>query len=67
MTDMGNQFDKLKGDAKEGLGKATGDDRLQAEGKTESTTAGAKDAAQNAGDKIRDVAAGVKDGLTKDR
>lgn len=67
MADMGNQFDKMKGDAKEGLGKATGDDRLRAEGRTESATAGAKDAVQNAGDKIKDAAAGVRDGLSKDR
>ena len=67
MADTGNTFDKMKGDAKEGLGKASGDDRLRAEGKTESTTAGAKDAMQNAGDKIKDAAAGVKDGLSKDR
>ena len=67
MADMENKMDKLKGDAKEGLGKVAGDDRLRAEGQTESATAGVKDAAENAGDKLRDTAAGIKDGLSKDR
>lgn len=67
MADIENTVDKLKGEAKEGLGKATGDDRLRAEGQTESAAAGAKDAVENVGDKVRDTAAGIKDGLSKDR
>lgn len=45
----------------------TGDDRLRAEGQTESAAAGAKDAVENAGDKVRDTAAAIKDGLSTDR
>ena len=51
-------FDKLKGNVKEGLGKLTGDEKLQAEGKADqvagaakSTVGGAKDAARDALDK----------------
>ncbi|MCV7595701.1 hypothetical protein M3B39_009935 [Micrococcus luteus] len=45
----------------------TGDDRLRVEGRTESAAAGAMDAVENAGDKVRDTAAGIKDGLSTDR
>lgn len=60
MADMENKFDKMKGDAKAGLGEATGNDRMEAEGRTESGAADAKGAAQSAGDKIKGAAEGVK-------
>lgn len=48
-------WDKLKGNVKEGLGKLTGDEKMQAEGKadqvkgsTESTVGGAKDTVRDA-------------------
>lgn len=66
MADMENTFDKIKGDAKSGLGEATGNDRMEAEGRTESAAAGAKDAVQNAGDKLKGAADGVKNAFTKD-
>lgn len=51
-------WDKAKGNVKEGVGKMTGDEKLQAEGKadqvkgqTKSTVGGAKDAARDALDK----------------
>ena len=51
-------WDKLKGNVKEGVGKLTGDEKLQAEGKADqvsgaakSTVGGAKDAARDALDK----------------
>lgn len=51
-------WDKLKGNVKEGVGKLTGDEKLQAEGKadqvqgsTESTVGGAKDTVPDALDK----------------
>lgn len=66
MADMENKFDKMKGDAKAGLGEATGNDRMEAEGRTESAAAGAKGAAQNAGDKIKGAAEGVKNAFKKD-
>lgn len=66
MADMENKFDKMKGDAKAGLGEATGNDRMEAEGRTESAAAGAKGAAQNAGDNIKGAAEGVKNAFKKD-
>jgi uncharacterized protein YjbJ (UPF0337 family) len=66
MADMENTFDKMKGDAKAGVGEATGNERLEAEGRTESTAAGVKGAAQDAGDKIKGAAEGVKNAFTKD-
>jgi uncharacterized protein YjbJ (UPF0337 family) len=51
-------WDKLKGNVKEGVGKLTGDEKLQAEGKADqvsgtvkSTVGGAKDAVRDALDK----------------
>ena len=48
-------WDKVKGNVKEGVGKLTGDEKLQAEGKAdqvkgkaESTVGGAKDAVRDA-------------------
>lgn len=52
-------WDKVKGTVKEGIGKVTGDEKLQAEGKAdkvtgtaESTVGGAKDTVRDAADKI---------------
>ncbi|MDT7951854.1 MAG: CsbD family protein [Acetobacteraceae bacterium] len=51
-------WDKAKGNVKEGLGKVTGDEKMEAEGKADqvkgsakSTVGGAKDAARDALDK----------------
>ncbi len=60
MADMDNKFDKMKGDAKAGLGEATGNERMESEGRTESAAASGKDAVQNAGDKLKGAAEGVK-------
>lgn len=60
---MGNGAkDKAKGKAKEMIGKATGNDRMQAEGKTDQAKGHARDAAQTA----RDKAAGVRDSAKRD-
>lgn len=52
-------FDKVKGAVKEGVGKMTGDEKMQAEGmadkakgKTESAVGGAKDTVRDAADKV---------------
>ncbi len=52
-------FDKVKGAVKEGVGKMTGDEKMQAEGAADkakgtakSTVGGAKDAVRDAADKI---------------
>ncbi|GAA1958645.1 CsbD family protein [Amycolatopsis minnesotensis] len=51
---IGNKAEDLKGKAKEGLGKTTGDRELEAEGKTDQ----AKGNVKQAGEKIKDA---VKD------
>ncbi len=52
-------WDKAKGAVKEGIGKMTGDEKMQAEGvadkakgKAESAVGGAKDTVRDAADKI---------------
>ena len=46
-----NKAEDLTGKAKEGTGKATGDERLEAEGKGDQVSADVK----SAGEKIKDV------------
>jgi len=46
-----NKADELKGKAKQGVGEATGDEQLQAEGKTDET----KGHLKQAGEKIKDA------------
>ena len=46
-----NKFNEVKGKAKEGLGKATGNEQWQVEGKAEQTTAKFK----QAGEKVKDA------------
>jgi uncharacterized protein YjbJ (UPF0337 family) len=54
--------DRLKGKAKEALGKLTGDDRTKAEGKTDQVKGSAKEGASE----VKESAEGVKDSLTPD-
>ncbi len=58
---VGNKSEDLGGKLKEGTGKATGDDQLQAEGKGDQAKASLKDGVEHAKDAAKDV----KDGLTK--
>ena len=51
----------LKGKAKEGTGKATGNQRLEGEGKDDQASASVK----SAGDKAKDAAKDVKDAFKK--
>ncbi|MCI3928248.1 CsbD family protein [Streptomyces sp. AN091965] len=51
--------DKAKGKAKEMVGKATGNDRMEAEGKTDQAKAKMREAAEEA----REKAQGVRDSL----
>ena len=53
--------DKAKGVVKEAVGKATGDKRTEAEGKTDQ----AKGKVKNATEDVTETAKGVKDSLTK--
>ncbi|WP_193105769.1 CsbD family protein [Brachybacterium sp. FME24] len=55
-----NATDKLGGQAKEGLGKATGDKETQAEGEAQQGKANAKEKLQDA----RDTVKGALGGLT---
>ncbi|MBC3840651.1 CsbD family protein [Streptacidiphilus sp. 4-A2] len=52
-------MDKIKGKAKEATGKATGNDRMAAEGKTDQAKGKAKDAMEN----VKERAQGVRDSL----
>ena len=52
-----NKVEDLKGHAKEGTGKATGDESLEAEGRADQTEAHAKDA----GEKVKDAGKDIKD------
>ncbi|MBW5484642.1 CsbD family protein [Streptomyces bambusae] len=53
------KMDQLKGKAKEAVGKATGDDRMQAEGKMDQ----AKGKAKETMGKAKDRARGIDDSL----
>ncbi|MDN4173241.1 CsbD family protein [Nocardioides sp. SOB77] len=58
---LSNKAEELGGKGKETAGDATGDDQLKAEGKADQSSANLK----NAGEKVKDAASDVKDGLTK--
>ncbi|MFH8795942.1 CsbD family protein [Streptomyces sp. NPDC017941] len=55
-----NAMDKAKGKAKEMVGKATGNDRMKTEGKTDQAKGKVRDATDNA----RAKAEGVRDSLS---
>lgn len=57
---MSGTSDKVKGSIKENIGKATGDDRLEAEGKTDRAKGEVKHAARD----VKESAKGVGDSLT---
>jgi uncharacterized protein YjbJ (UPF0337 family) len=59
---MAGTMDKMKGAAKEGVGKVTGDTKLEAEGKTDKMKGDLKNAAHDA----KEAAEGVKESLRKD-
>jgi uncharacterized protein YjbJ (UPF0337 family) len=57
---MTDQQDRLAGKVKETAGKATGDNRLETEGKTQHSKGKLKGKLENLRDTIRGVADGVK-------
>ena len=59
---MAGTTDKVKGSLKEAAGKATGDRRTEAAGKTDQAKGEAKDAARD----VKETAKGVRDSLTGD-
>ncbi|MEO9322598.1 CsbD family protein [Nocardioides sp. C4-1] len=58
---ISNKAEDLKGQGKETTGKATGDEQLEAEGKSDQASASIKDGIE----KVKDAAKDLKDGLTK--
>ncbi len=58
---MAGTTDKVKGSVKEAAGKATGDKRLESEGKTDKAKGEVKDAAHD----VKEAGKGVRDSLKK--
>jgi uncharacterized protein YjbJ (UPF0337 family) len=58
----GNKIDDLSGKAKEGVGKVTGNERLEREGETDQAKTSVKEGVR----KVKDGLAGMKDSATKD-
>ena len=56
----GNKMDDLGGKAKEGVGKVTGNDELESEGKTDQAKSSLKEGARE----VKEGLEGVKDSLT---
>lgn len=56
----GNKGEKLGGKVKEGTGKATGDESLQAEGKGDQASANLKDGVEKLKDAAKNVGGGNK-------
>lgn len=57
---VSNEAQNVKGKVKEAVGSATGNDRLENEGKTDQAKASAKDL----GEKMKDTASKIKDAIT---
>ena len=65
---MAGTMDKIKVSVKDAVGSATGNTRMQAEGKTDKAKGHAEDMADHiskGADKVSDAAKGVKDSLKK--
>ena len=61
--DIKNNAEKLGGKAKEGLGKLTDNEELEAEGRADQTKASAKQAGENVKDAAHKVGENVRDGF----
>ena len=64
---MPENREKLSGKTKETAGKITGDDRLEAEGKTQHDTAEGKEKAKSAVDQAKGAVDGIKESFSKDK
>ncbi|MCW2921857.1 MAG: CsbD-like [Thermoleophilia bacterium] len=64
---MAGKMDKLKGEAKEGFGKATGDRSTENKGKLDKAKGGVKDTAQDVRDSVRDTVRDAKHDSDRDR
>lgn len=67
MGDFQNKAENLGGKAKEGLGEATDNQRLEDEGKADQTKAGIKEKLSDAGDKVKDTANRVLGSVQDDK
>lgn len=63
---MAGEGDKLAGTVKEKVGSATGNDRLEGEGKGQKNAGKVEDAVKGVADKVSGAADAVKDKLTGD-
>ncbi|WP_248959895.1 CsbD family protein [Sphaerisporangium perillae] len=59
---ISNKAEQLKGKVKQGVGDATGDEELSAEGEADMAKGGLK----QAGERVKDAAKNVKDAFKKD-
>ncbi len=59
---MGERIDELKGDIKQGVGKVTGNERLQAEGEADANAARAKRRVKGS---LQEAGGQVKEGVGK--
>ena|SRR5579859_4157995 len=59
---MGDRIDETKGNVKKGLGNLTGNDKMEAEGRTEADTAHARRQVKGAGNQVK---GSVEEGLGK--
>ncbi|GAA1071021.1 CsbD family protein [Nocardiopsis composta] len=66
MGRLENEFDRAKGKAKEGLGRAAGDEDLEREGGRDRLRADASDAVETAKDKAADAVKNVGKAFGKD-
>jgi uncharacterized protein YjbJ (UPF0337 family) len=64
---MPEDREKLSGKSKEAAGKITGDERLEAEGRTQRNTAEGKEAAESAVDKAKGALKGLRESFSKDK
>lgn len=63
---MAGEGDKLAGTVKEKVGSATGNDRLEGEGKGQKNAGKVEDAVRSVTDKVAGAAGAVKDKLSHD-
>ena len=63
---MGGKIDKLKGEAKESWGKATGDRSTEAEGKLDKAKGNVKETASDVRDSVRDTVRDAKRDAERD-
>jgi uncharacterized protein YjbJ (UPF0337 family) len=64
---MPENREKLSGKSKEAAGRVTGDERLEAEGRSQHNTAEGKEAAENAVDKAKGALKGLRESFSKNK